>query len=133
MQLYHYATFANHHDQINKQHIDTCSKEIGLCLQIMLSTPHSTVSTMERTSLFNQEINKHTLPITIIKLGKLLIFNPVFVMLHHDFASAIRVTLYKSNRQKSENVKTNQIKFTCLTKVRIPQNSNLCTSSISIH
>ena len=45
---------------------DTCLKEIGLHLQISITTLHSIVNTIGRTDVFSEEINKHALPITII-------------------------------------------------------------------
>jgi hypothetical protein len=46
----------------NKHHKDTCSKQIGLRLQIIIITPHSTVNTFGRTYVSKLEINKHKLP-----------------------------------------------------------------------
>ena len=44
---------------------DTCLKEIGLHLQILITTLHSTMRTIGRTYSSSQEINKHALSITI--------------------------------------------------------------------
>ena len=43
----------------NKHHQDTCVKEVGLCLKILLNYSHSILSTIGRTHVFNAEINKH--------------------------------------------------------------------------
>ena len=43
----------------SKHHKDACSKEIGLRLQILITTLHSIVNIIERTYLSNLDINKH--------------------------------------------------------------------------
>ena len=53
----------------SKHHEDTCLKEIRLCLQILITTLHSTMNTIKRTHVSGSEINKHAFPITITKLG----------------------------------------------------------------
>ena len=45
---------------------NACSKEIGLCFQILLTTPHSTMNIIEWTYAFSKRlINMHNPPITI--------------------------------------------------------------------
>ena len=46
---------------------DTCFKEIGLHLQILL---HSIMNTIGRTYVSNQEANIQALPITMTKVGE---------------------------------------------------------------
>ena len=62
----------------NKHHKHTCSKEIGLHLQILLSIPHSIVNTLERTYVFNLGINRRALLITITKSGEVQFFHLIF-------------------------------------------------------
>ena len=45
-------------------------KEIELHLQIVITTLHSMVNTIERVYVSSLEINKHALMITITKLGE---------------------------------------------------------------
>ena len=50
-----------------KHHKDTCSKEIGLCLQILITILHSTMNAIGRTHVSSKEISKHEVLITIAK------------------------------------------------------------------
>ena len=43
------------------KHKDTCSKVIGLCLCLFITTLHIVVNKIGRTYISNQEINKHAL------------------------------------------------------------------------
>ena len=61
---------------MNKQHKDTCLEASGLCLHILLTTPHSTVNTIERTYVFYEEINKHAITTPKSKKGPNL--DPIF-------------------------------------------------------
>lgn len=49
-----------------KYHKDTYFKGIGQHCQIFLTTPHLMLNTSRRIYVFNQGINEHALPITII-------------------------------------------------------------------
>ena len=46
-------------------------KRDGLCFQILITTLHSIVHTIGRTYVSNEEVNKHGLLITIIKLEEI--------------------------------------------------------------
>ena len=50
-------------DQNKKHHKDTYLKEIGLRSQISSTTQHPKMNTIGRVYVFNEEINKHVLPI----------------------------------------------------------------------
>ena len=53
----------------SKHHEDTHLNEIGLCLQILLTTLHSIVNTIGRTYVVNEEINKYVFWTIINKSG----------------------------------------------------------------
>jgi hypothetical protein len=46
-------------DQRIKDHKDTCLHEIGIRLQVLLTTSTSIMNTIARTHVFNQGIDKH--------------------------------------------------------------------------
>lgn len=58
------------------------TKEIGLRLQILSTISHPIVSTVGRTNVFNQEIDKHVLLITVIKSKEVRFSIPFLPMLH---------------------------------------------------
>ena len=47
--------------------IKACSKEIGLRLQILITSLHSTINIIGKAYASNHKINKDALPITITK------------------------------------------------------------------
>ena len=58
--------------------LKTRLQEIGLPLHILLTTSNSIVNTIGRTSIFNQETNKHALSITHDYIMGGPIFNLIF-------------------------------------------------------
>ena len=72
----------------SKHHKDTCLKEIGLCLQRVITTLHSTTNIIGRAYVFIHKINnKHALVITITESREVR-FSVLFLrMFLHRFAS----------------------------------------------
>jgi hypothetical protein len=86
----------------SKHHKNTCSKEIGLHLQILTTTLHSTVNTIGRTCVYIQSINQqHALPITKAKSRKVRFSINFLQTVHFRITNVTRVLSCKSNRGRS--------------------------------
>ena len=84
-----------------KQHLNCISKRLNYVLKLSLTTLHSiNEHNQDDLCVFNQEINKHALPITINQITKTPFdFQPrILSMLHSRFASATWISSCKSNR-----------------------------------
>ena len=80
----------------NEHHKDTCLKEIGLRCQILLTTPHSTLSmpvVWRIAYVFSQEINKHALHITITNSREVQLSIQLLVMPHCTSADVTQLPL----------------------------------------
>ena len=84
----------------NKHHKSTCSKEIGRCLLILITTLHSIVNTIGRTYVFSEGINKCALPISITEFRIRPIFNLICWCFIVDLLMKHKCN---PNQQKSEN------------------------------
>ena len=82
----------------SKHHKDTCSKEIGLRLQISITTLHSIVNKIGRTYVSDYQVNKHALQTTISKPREVQSSNWFLQMFRCKFPTVKQVPLCKSNR-----------------------------------
>ena len=62
-----------------EHHKDICLKVIGLCLQVLFTTLHSSTNTNERTYAFSQGNNKHELLTTTTKQGRSNIHSDFYI------------------------------------------------------
>jgi hypothetical protein len=89
----------------SKCHKDTCLKEIGLCLQILITSLQFLVSTSGSIYVPNSEINKHVSLITITKVGNVQFIIWFFHIFHRRFANATQGLLCEPNWYNLENMK----------------------------
>ena len=113
----------------SKHHKDTCLKEIGLHLQILVTTPHSIVNTigssLGRTHVSSEGINKHALPMTITKSGEVWFLIWFLQMFRCRFGNATQTLRCLNLIGRTWNA--NQITPTYLTQV-----GHNCATFISV-
>ena len=71
-----------------RQNEDTCLTETGLCLQVLVTTPHLVVNTIVSTYVFITSVNKHALPVNITTSGEVQSSIQISLMLCSRFANA---------------------------------------------
>ena len=72
----------------SKHRKDTCLKESGLRLQILITTLHSIPNTVGRTSVSSSQSNRHALPIIITNAKVVHFLIRYLHMFHHKIANA---------------------------------------------
>ena len=74
-------------------HKDTCSTEIGLCLQLLITTLRSIANTIGRTYVSSQEINKTCISDNHYESRGGSIFNPVIAYVSLRLANVVMLDI----------------------------------------
>jgi hypothetical protein len=86
----------------DKYHKDTCLIGIGLCLQIFLTTSHSTMHIIGKTYVFDSKVKQTYTSNYHNEMKGGLIFNMILLMLCRKFSISTQVPLCKCYGWKLE-------------------------------
>lgn len=91
----------------NIHHEDKCLKDVGLCLQFVLSILQPMINTIwgcPCTQLKKQHTHTHTLPMTITVSQETQILFRLLLMFHSIFANATHILRREYDQYKTENL-----------------------------